>query len=260
MPNRILKESICYSDDIDKLSPFEEVVFYRLVVNCDDYGRLDARASFLKSKLFVTKQGVTEKNVSDAVSKLASIGLVRLYKVDGKPFLLFPKWNLHQRIRNSKEKYPAPADEGFLEVSENCGEPRQAAANSGYNPIQSESDPNTNPNPNAHAPGEAFDRFWAAYPKKKSKVDAVRAFQKIGPDEALLGTMLAAIEMDKRSKEWQKDGGQYIPYPATWLSGRRWEDEGTRITQFHGMLEREYTQEELRSRIPDPIAEMEKEE
>lgn len=108
MPNRILKESICYSDDLDKLSSFEETVFYRLMVRADDFGRMDARASYLKSMLFVTKKGITEKNVADAVSKLASVGLVRLYEVDGKPFLLFPKWNLHQRLRNSKEKYPAP--------------------------------------------------------------------------------------------------------------------------------------------------------
>ena len=108
MPNRIIKESICYSDDIDKLTAFEETVFYRMIVRADDYGRLDARPSFLKSMLFVTKQGITEKNVQDAVLKMASVGLVRLYEVDGKPFLSFLKWDLHQRVRNSKEKYPAP--------------------------------------------------------------------------------------------------------------------------------------------------------
>ena len=36
MPNRIIRESICTSDSVDKLSWFEEVLFYRLIVNCDD--------------------------------------------------------------------------------------------------------------------------------------------------------------------------------------------------------------------------------
>ncbi len=43
-------------------------------------------------------------------------------------------------------------------------------------------------------------------------------------DEATLSTILAALERDKRSDQWQRDGGQYIPYPATWLHDRRWED------------------------------------
>ena len=45
MPNRILKESICRSEEIDSLSWFEEVLFYRLIVICDDFGRYDGRAN-----------------------------------------------------------------------------------------------------------------------------------------------------------------------------------------------------------------------
>ncbi len=70
-----------------------------------------------------------------------------------------------------------------------------------------------------------FEKFWSAYPKKKSKQSAEKAFKKINPDEALLKTMLNAIEEQKKSSEWQKENGQYIPHPATWLNGRRWEDE-----------------------------------
>lgn len=99
MPNRIIKESICSDDRLDKISFFEESVFYRIIVNCDDYGRLDARPNFLKSKLYITRKGVTERNVYDAVLKLASVGLVRLYEVDEKPFLLLPKWEKHQSVR-----------------------------------------------------------------------------------------------------------------------------------------------------------------
>ena len=127
MPNRIIKESICYSDDLDKLTPFEETVFYRLLVRVDDFGRIDARPGFLKSMLFVTKQGITEKNIKEAVARMASLGLVRLYEVDGKSFLMFPKWHLHQRVRNSKEKYPSPQDadmgnDVLPQVAASCGE------------------------------------------------------------------------------------------------------------------------------------------
>jgi hypothetical protein len=71
----------------------------------------------------------------------------------------------------------------------------------------------------------SFDRFWFAYPRKRAKQSALKAWQKIKPDDSLLMTMLKALEHQKSSQEWQKDGGQFIPYPATWLNGRRWEDE-----------------------------------
>lgn len=75
-------------------------------------------------------------------------------------------------------------------------------------------------NINAH-----FNAFWKAYPKKKSKGQAEKAWTKLQVDEQLLATMIAKIEQAKKSREWQKNGGQYIPYPATWLNAKGWEDE-----------------------------------
>ena len=72
--------------------------------------------------------------------------------------------------------------------------------------------------------GELFDRFWNAYPKKKAKGHALTAFKKLRPDGGTVEKMLAALEWQVKTEEWRKDGGQYIPYPATWLNGRRWED------------------------------------
>lgn len=129
MPNRIIKESICYSDDIDKLTWFEEVVFYRLLVRCDDNGRLDARAPFLRSMLFATRPDITERCVDEAVGTLAQAGLVELYEAGGRPYLTIRKWGLHQRIRNVRGKYPPPSGEG----------PPRPAANRGEAPPESQS-------------------------------------------------------------------------------------------------------------------------
>lgn len=70
-----------------------------------------------------------------------------------------------------------------------------------------------------------FDRFWKAYPKKKGKESARRAWKKLAPDMALCRVMAEALDRQKRSVDWRRDGGQFIPYPATWLNGRRWEDD-----------------------------------
>jgi hypothetical protein len=76
---------------------------------------------------------------------------------------------------------------------------------------------------------EAFAKFWGHYPRKVGKAEAVKAFAKVAPSPELLTTILTALELQSRSHDWAKDGGQFIPYPATWLNARRWEDEGTTI-------------------------------
>lgn len=108
MPNRILKESIRESDSIDSLNWFQEVLFYRLIVSCDDYGRFDGRVSVIKNRLFPLKDDLTLKAVADAIQKLVSAGLVVLYEVDGKPYLYLPTWTAHQNVRAKRSKYPDP--------------------------------------------------------------------------------------------------------------------------------------------------------
>lgn len=71
---------------------------------------------------------------------------------------------------------------------------------------------------------ERFEDFWSIYPKKRSKGQAEKAWLIIKPGEQLLATMVATIGRAKTSVEWQRDGGKYIPYPATWLNAKGWAD------------------------------------
>ncbi len=68
-----------------------------------------------------------------------------------------------------------------------------------------------------------FNDFWSIYPKKRSKQKAQEKFLKF-PRE-FLPKILRAVREQKESNEWQKEGGQFIPHPTTWLNGKRWEDE-----------------------------------
>lgn len=213
MPNRILKESICVSDSIDQLSWFEEVLFYRLIVNCDDYGRYDGRPAIIKNRLFPLKDSLTLKNVSAAINKLASAGLVALYEFEGKPFLYLPTWNEHQSVRAKRSKYPSPED--GVKSSEIICKQMQADVPV----IQSNTKSNSISESNTNA--TAFERFWAVYPKKVGKQAALSAFKKV---KVPVDTLIAAVEAQKRSKQWTRDNGQYIPNPATWLNQGRWED------------------------------------
>ena len=224
MPNRILKESICSSDSINELSWFEETMFYRLIVNCDDYGRMDARPAMLKAKLFPLKDRISHKDIESALVKLADAGCVIMYVCDNKPYLYLPTWEVHQSIRAKKSKYPDPK---ACEI--NCMQMQADDCKCSRNPIQSESNPIRNPNPNTRGVGDVvqsrFDEFWSVYPKKVGKQAAFNAFKKIKPDGDLHQRMLNAIAKAKDCEQWCKNNGQYIPNPATWLNQGRWDDE-----------------------------------
>jgi hypothetical protein len=72
---------------------------------------------------------------------------------------------------------------------------------------------------------DGFATFWSAYPRKKSKGDALKAFTKLKPDIDLRRTILSAIQVAKAGPDWRKDNGQFIPYPASWLNSKGWEDD-----------------------------------
>ena len=253
MPNRILKESICTSDSIDQLSAFEETVFYRLIVNCDDYGRFDGRPKIIASRLFPLKD-IRSTQIESALRTLTSAELVILYEVDGKPFLQMKTWDRHQQIRAKKSKYPAP-ESGNVKSDINCNQMQSDDSKCPRNPIQSESNPNPNPKQSASAPAldRAFDKFWACYPRREGKQMAKKAFLKISPDDDLLETMLVAIQRQKQTDQWSDP--RYIPHPATWLNGRRWEDEpaqprsGGKRVAANSYAQRDYSEEELEAQL-----------
>jgi hypothetical protein len=70
-----------------------------------------------------------------------------------------------------------------------------------------------------------FDDFWNMYPNKVGKVKAHQSWVKINPDEELRNKIMVALANHRKSVQWIKDGGEFIPHPTTWLNQRRWEDQ-----------------------------------
>ena len=65
-------------------------------------------------------------------------------------------------------------------------------------------------------------RFWTAYGWKGAKLDARKAWTQLTPDEATQTDILHALSWQRPL--WARQGyGQ--PYPASYLRGRRWEDQ-----------------------------------
>lgn len=69
-----------------------------------------------------------------------------------------------------------------------------------------------------------FDRFWEAYPNKKGRKAAQRAWKK-ADDKPPIDELVRIVQSHALSDDWTKDGGKFIPHPATWLDAGRWDDE-----------------------------------
>lgn len=72
---------------------------------------------------------------------------------------------------------------------------------------------------------DEFDIFWTAYPKKRGKRDARKAWKQTARERPPVEQIVAKVAELQRSRGWTKDGGQFIPYPASWLRAGGWDDE-----------------------------------
>jgi hypothetical protein len=215
MPNRILREGILTSPNVAKLGWAEEVFYRRLMSVVDDFGRYFGDHGMLRAACYPRQLNkVSDSDVGKWLHGVAVAGLVRVYPAqDGENYIELAKFG--QQVRAKKSKFPDPIANDI-----NCQQ-EQSNAHLDVSVSVSVSDKS--------ASADLFSRFWEAYPKKKAKDDARKAFDKRKPDESLLARMLAAISAQRVSADWQEQEGKFIPHPATWLNDGRWQDEGTEI-------------------------------
>ena len=69
----------------------------------------------------------------------------------------------------------------------------------------------------------SFGQFWAIYPNKVKKQDALKAWRS-GKCDRIVDVILADVSR-RCETEWKGDGLQYVPHPTTYIHQRRWEDE-----------------------------------
>ena len=198
--------------------------------------------------------GLSERKITAALKRLETVHGVIVYDPDTEEVLI-PKWGKHNwttsdklvsgvasvaryiKSRAFKEfvtaaitygidtvsiPYRYPIDTSIIHTSDSDSDSVSVSVNNNKYNISTIGDKKIRGSGGKEEKG--FEAFWAAYPKKINKPGAQRAFAKV---DVPLETLLKAIETQRRSRQWTEAGGQYIPYPATWLNQRRWEDEVT---------------------------------
>lgn len=169
---------------------------------------------------------------------LLESGLIRKFEADGKYYGFIPSFTSHQRITGkeatSAEKYPTP--EKYCEAQENQKGSIRETPEQQQGAQERERERERIKGKERNICASNFAKFWEAYPKKQSKGDAEKAFNSINPDELLMGKILSAVLRAKTQDDWIKENGKYIPYPATWLRAKGWEDEGVERHPLTGIV------------------------
>lgn len=119
MPNRIIREGLLDSEPLRAAGELAEVLFTRLMLVADDFGRFDGRVTVICRRCW-PNGGPDEVDVLERLTKLIEHKLVIAYEVEGKPFIYIPKFK--QRTRTAKSKFPEPptgsqADDGQVPVN-----------------------------------------------------------------------------------------------------------------------------------------------
>lgn len=206
---RTIKPEFFTSEDIVSMTPLARVFYVALWCEADREGRLAWKPKTLKMRYLPGD----ECDVDTVAQELIDSGLILLYEADGAMYAEIPSFKKHQVINNreSNSNLPARVDDASTRVK---AEGRKEGKGKEGKELR-----------DAVASGDGlFDQFWKAYPKKVGKDAAQKAFDKRKPSAQMLETMVKAIDEQKSHDQWVKDGGQYIPNPATWLNQGRWMD------------------------------------
>ena len=72
---------------------------------------------------------------------------------------------------------------------------------------------------------DEFLSFYKEYPRRVDKSGAWKAWEKCNGNRPGIDSLLEILSRHKKTDQWNRDGGKFIPHPATWINKRRWEDE-----------------------------------
>lgn len=177
------------------------------------------------------RRDIFDKGIFDKYGVLTSRGIQRRFfdacsrrvsvKVD-KRYLLLPMAEIPKNVDISSKNVNISAKNVSRNGQSKVKESKVEKSKEEYSNISA---PQTPPQPSS------FERFWKVYPKKKAKIEAEKAWNKINPSSELTDRIVKAVIEQRQSHDWTKEGGKFIPYPATWLNRGEWENEEVSIPQ-----------------------------
>ena len=258
MPNRIIRDACRTSPSLAALSDLAERTFWRVIVTLDDFGRYHgSQLALLAAAYPVPPQDLTPERFAAAMAELEAGDLIRRYESGGRKYIYSPTWQTYQRLRARRSQFPEP--QCSLGRGHRAATRQPSAAGVGVGvgvgvgggggggggggtdpaaqPLAGRSDPRALPRdpakttapkqPGANTARDArFEEFWLAYPKSSrlGKVEALKAWCALDPSAETVSQIMRSLAAWTKSRQWSKDGGEFIPWPQKFLRRGRWRE------------------------------------
>ncbi len=217
-----MKPGFFKNEDLAALGPYAQMLFAGLWCLADREGRLEDRPLRIKAEIFPYYE--PKPNIITLLDKLNTLNFIQRFDVENEHFIQILQFRKHQNPHPHEAASIIP-NPPILENTNNndvmaCNDNVRTSRDSGGKCNADIMNPySLNPDTSL------FDIFWKAYPKKKSKGQAEKAWKSIKPTPELSERIIISVKTHKNSADWKRENGKYIPYPATFLNAKGWEDE-----------------------------------
>jgi hypothetical protein len=218
MMKRGLDPSFFANEDIAKLKPIERLFFQGFWLCADREGRLEDRPIRLKAKILPYDNVDPE----EMLASIAAGGHILRYNANGVRAIQILSWDeygcpyTHER----PSVISPPKDSDFPDLTLPCPNLAPTLPQGIRLKIKNK----RLKIKDQLVESEEFSRFWKVYPKKVAKLDAIKAWNQHNLDSKA-DVVISAVLSQKNLPSWKKDGGQFVPHPASWIRGGRWNDE-----------------------------------
>ncbi|KKM78774.1 hypothetical protein LCGC14_1356520 [marine sediment metagenome] len=233
---RMLNQDISTSDKIASLPPKSLALFFLLIPHFNAHGKQHGGPGHIKDIICPKITWLTQRVIANCLQEISEKTNVKWFNTKGVWYLHALNWSEHQDLKEDRKGLDLMPD--FNDAESSLGAVRDK---SGISPaqkvkvkvkvegqVEGEGEGTT-----SCSSGEAeqvvdpqvmtdFDKFWEAYPRKVGKLQAEKAWHKLKPP---LSKVLFACQQAVESSQWRKNGGEFIPHPATWLNRGGWEDD-----------------------------------
>ena len=247
---RNIKPALFKNEILGVADPLLTLLFEGLWLLADREGRLEDRVLRIKAELFPYRDGL---DVNPMLDWLAANGFVTRYTAGKSQYIQIENFVKHQNPHKNEPPSEIPSVSDGCIATELIGTTPDKIGTAPADSLSLDSgflipDSLNPPTPSASVSGDLFPKFWKLYPNKKGRAAAEKAWKKLKVTDDLFALIAQGLAKQCASQEWIKDGGRFIPHPATWLNGKRWEDEVLASSNVHmfppsrhtGFAERDY--------------------
>jgi hypothetical protein len=229
---RNLKPGFFKNENLAALGMPAMILFEGLWTIADREGRLEDRPLRIRAEIFPY---FPDQPVDQLLDSLAAAGFIIRYTVEENRFIAIPTWSKHQNphIKETPSTIPAPDKNSASTVL--APDKNSSSRASLLFPSLLFSSSHGSGNPERDAALAAFHGWFATYPNPVRETTAREAWRRLVDSGEIriesVPDVVAGTERWRTSKEWTKDDGQWIPAPATFLTGN--DKHGGRLWKEH---------------------------